>query len=315
MSEIKFSEAQANSLRGKVVVLTGGAQGIGAAAVELLYDIGAHVYFGDWDEKKGRQLQQDLESRKSKNGGSVSFRQVDVRKHDMQLALFDDAHNAHKRVDVAIQCAGVIEPKGWFEPEDLNLETVRKEPVPVKDNIEINLTSVLLFSRMALAYMKQDKTATNGSTTDNSFSKSIVLISSIAGITEAPGLFAYSAAKHGVIGIMRALRRFAPAKYGVRANAICPWATDTQLLAGVAPKWRREKMPINTPRDVALLVLQCAADGQLNGKAVFVAGGRGFDTEEGIDRCLPQWMGEENAEVFLRGQELLGLGDKWVDGQ
>lgn len=56
----------------------------------------------------------------------MSFRQVDVRKHEMQLALFDDAHSAHKRVDVAIQCAGIIEPKGWFEPEDLNLETVRK---------------------------------------------------------------------------------------------------------------------------------------------------------------------------------------------
>lgn len=104
----------------------GGAQGIGAAAVELLYDIGAHVFFGDWDEKKGRQLEQDLKSRTSKNGGSVAFRQVDVRNHDMQLALFDDAHNAHNRVDVAIQCAGLIEPKGWFEPEDLNLKTVRK---------------------------------------------------------------------------------------------------------------------------------------------------------------------------------------------
>jgi NAD(P)-dependent dehydrogenase (short-subunit alcohol dehydrogenase family) len=108
----------------------GGAQGIGAAAVELLYDIGAHVFFGDWDEKKGRQLEQDLKSRTSKNGGSVSFRQVDVRNHDMQLALFDDAHNAHNRVDVAIQCAGLIEPKGWFEPEDLNLETVRKVCLP-----------------------------------------------------------------------------------------------------------------------------------------------------------------------------------------
>lgn len=168
---------------------------------------------------------------------------------------------------------------------------------------------------MALAYMKRDSSPNGADGGPDDFSKSIVLTSSIAGITEAPGLFAYSAAKHGVIGIMRALRRFAPAKYGVRANAICPWATDTQLLAGVAPKWRKEKMPMNTPKDVALLILQCAADASLNGKAVFVAGGHGFDTEEGIDRTLPQWMGEENAKVFLRGQEILGLGDNWVDGQ
>ena len=56
----------------------------------------------------------------------MSFRQVDVRVHDMQLALFDDAHKAHGRVDAAIQCVGLAEPAGWFEPEDLNLETVRK---------------------------------------------------------------------------------------------------------------------------------------------------------------------------------------------
>jgi hypothetical protein len=138
------------------------------------------------------------------------------------------------------------------------------------------------------------------------FSRSIVLVSSIAGITEAPGLFAYGAAKHGVIGMMRALRRWAPVKYNVRANAICPWATDTQLLS-VKDIWVQEKMPLNTPKDVAQMIAQCAADAGLNGRAVFVSGGRGFDTEEGIDRTLPQWMGEKNAEEFFRGQELLGL--------
>lgn len=139
------------------------------------------------------------------------------------------------------------------------------------------------------------------------FSKSIVLVSSIAGITEAPGLFAYSPAKHGVIGLMRSLRPWAPIKYNVRANAICPWATDTQILGAVKEKWVQEKMPMNTPEDVARFIVQCAADKVLNGAAVFVSGGRGFDTEEGINRTLPLWMGEQNAAEFLRGQEVLGL--------
>lgn len=138
------------------------------------------------------------------------------------------------------------------------------------------------------------------------FSKSIVLVSSIAGITEAPGLFAYSTAKHGVIGLMRALRPWAPQRYGVRVNALCPWATDTQLL-GVKEKWVKEKMPLNTPTDVGKIILQCSSDRGLNGKAVFITGGRFFDTEEGVDRTLPQWMGEQNAKEFLKGQELLGL--------
>ena len=138
-------------------------------------------------------------------------------------------------------------------------------------------------------------------------SKSIVLVSSIAGITEAPGLFSYSPAKHGIIGLMRALRPWAPVKYGIRANAICPWATDTQLLGGVKSRWVQEKMPMNTPEDVARMIVQCALDRSLNGKAVFVSGGRGFDTEEGIERTQPQWMGEKNSKEFQKGQDLLGL--------
>lgn len=142
---------------------------------------------------------------------------------------------------------------------------------------------------------------------EDTFSKSIVLVSSIAGITEAPGLFAYSSAKHGVIGMMRALRPWAPTRYNVRANAICPWATDTQLLAGVRERWVEEKLPMNQPEDVAKMILQSAADSNMNGKAIFVTGGRGFDTEEGYDRTLPQWMGEQNARMFSKGQEILGL--------
>lgn len=157
-----------------------------------------------------------------------------------------------------------------------------------------------MFSRMALAYMK-------ASPKDDSTSRSIVLVSSIAGITEAPGLFAYSTAKHGVIGLMRALRPYTPLRYGVRVNAICPWATDTQLLAGVKDKWVQEKLPLNQPADVAGMILQCAADPSLNGRSVFVAGGKGIDTEEGYDRTQGQWMGEQLAEEWNRGQHVLGL--------
>ncbi|KAH8887028.1 putative oxidoreductase,short chain dehydrogenase [Thozetella sp. PMI_491] len=308
MAEIFYSQASAEKLRGRVVVLTGGGQGIGAALVGLLHGLGAHVFFGDWDKGKGQHVERTMGLQKSPNGGSVHFVPLDVRDYQSQLALFEGAYQKHGRVDVAISCAAVTEPGGWFEPEDLNLKTVRTEPLKLKENIDINLTSVLSFSRIALAYMKESKSAE-----PVAFSKSIILVSSIAGITEAPGLFAYSSGKHGVIGLMRALRPWAPVKYGVRANAICPWATDTQLLAGVRERWVQEKMPMNQPADVARIIIQCAADASLNGKAVFVSGGRGFDTEEGVERTQPQWMGKENSAIFQRGQEILGLGDNWTD--
>ncbi|KAK0724835.1 hypothetical protein B0H67DRAFT_657632 [Lasiosphaeris hirsuta] len=306
MAEILYSETLAQRLRGKVVVMTGGAQGIGAATVAQLHALGAHVFFGDWDVTHGAKLEDDLRAKANPQGGSAHFRQLDVRDYSSQLALFDAAYRAHGQIDVAISCAAVKEPSGYFEPADLDLESVRKEPSAINDAMAINLTSVLHFTRLALAHMKSSPAPAPP------FTRSITLISSIAGITEAPGLFAYGAAKHGVIGLMRALRPWAPVRYGVRVNAICPWATDTQLLSGVKGRWAAEKMPLNTPDDVARQIMQSAADATLNGTAVFVTGGQGFDTEEGVDRCRPKWMGEENAAEFDKGQKILGLGGDWT---
>ena len=57
--------------------------------------------------------------------GNVHFFHLDVRDYASQLALFDLAHEKYGHVDVAVSCAAVGEPGGWFEPENLNLETVR----------------------------------------------------------------------------------------------------------------------------------------------------------------------------------------------
>ncbi len=180
-----------------------------------------------------------------------------------------------------------------------------QEPHALADRLAINLTSVLLFSRLALAYMKP--AAGGGAPADEGAAKSITLVSSIAGITEAPGLFGYTSAKHGVIGLMRALRRYAPPRYGgVRANAGCPWATDTDMMAGT-DVWTGAGLPLNSPADVGRVMLGLAADPDRNGAAAFVSGGRAFDTEAGIAETLPVWMGRENAAEWLRGQELLGL--------
>lgn len=267
-----------------------------------LHRLGAHVFFGDWDATAGGALSARLSvstSGAEGTGGTVHFSRLDVRDYASQLALFDAARSEHGRVDAAVSCAAVSEPTGgWFDPADLDLVSVRTEPTPVADAVTINLTSVLHFVRIALAY----------TTEASSSSPSITLVSSIAGITEAPGLFAYAAAKHGVVGLMRALRPWAPALYGVRVNALCPWATDTQMLAGpVRERWVAEAMPLNVPDDVARLICQCVADPSLNGRAIFVTGGRGFDTEEGVDRTRPLWMGEQNAADFDKGQAILGL--------
>lgn len=90
----------------------------------MFYKYGAHVYFGDWDDAKGKQVEQELRAKDT--GGSVHFQKLDVRDYNSQLALFDTPFDEHGRVDVAVSCAAVSEPEGMFDPHHLNLKTVRK---------------------------------------------------------------------------------------------------------------------------------------------------------------------------------------------
>lgn len=66
-------------------------------------------------------------------------------------------------------------------------------------------------------------------------------------------------------------------------------------------------MPLNTPTCVAKQITQLILSPTLNGRVVYVAGGRGFDTECGVEATRPQWMGEANNKIWERGQEILGL--------
>lgn len=143
--------------------------------------------------------------------------------------------------------------------------------------------------------------------------KSIMLFSSVAGFKESPGLFAYSASKHGVMGLMRSLRGYLPSTFNVRLNVVCPWATDTQMFDNIRDMWVRESLPLNTPDQVARIVVQCTADQRIHGRAVYIAGGKGFDIEEGIDRLEPEWMGETQARDLAKGQSVLGTVSMPVD--
>jgi hypothetical protein len=86
-----------------------------------------------------------------------------------------------------------------------------------------------------------------------------------------------------------------------------PWATDTQLFAGVHAKWIRNDMPINTPLDVAKYTIQVTADPQANGKALYITGGNAFDIEAGLRETQPQWLGPKNSQELEQGQVILGV--------
>ena len=70
---------------------------------------------------------------------------------------------------------------------------------------------------------------------------------------------------------------------------------------------RDNNIHMNTPEEVAKVIVQVAADGKAHGKAVYVAGGRAFNVEEGIERLDGEWLGgEEWVEDLRRTQVLIG---------
>jgi len=175
---------------------------------------------------------------------------------------------------------------------------------PSTKTLDVNLTGTLYFSRIAAVYLKQGA----GPQDD----KSLLLVSSTAGFKETPGLFVYTASKHGSMGLLRSLRPYLPKSHNIRVNAICPWMTDTIMVEGIREDWIREGLPVNTPAAVGRVIIEVVADGESNGKAVFVEGGRGWDIEEGINRTEEQWLGANVSRTLARGQELLGDGTDWT---
>ncbi|MCJ1477989.1 hypothetical protein MMC13_006664 [Lambiella insularis] len=304
MSRFAPAEERLANLRGKVVVLTGGANGIGAATVRLLFEAGASVVFGDVDTKNGEPIVEELRSQE------VLFMKTDASKYEDNIALFKTAYELYGKVDHAMSIAGIVEQGNWFDPS-LTLESVEKvnrlDLEPTKIVLDVNLVGVLYFARIASVYLRQNR--------KEGEDKSLTLLSSVAGFKESPGLFVYQAAKHGVLGLMRTLRPYLPVACGIRVNAICPWMTATAVVAGIEGNWYKENLPVNQPADVAKVIVDVTRSEKLNGKAFYIEGGRGWEIEDKINELEPQWLGEEASRSLAKGQALLGNGTGWTSKQ
>jgi NAD(P)-dependent dehydrogenase (short-subunit alcohol dehydrogenase family) len=93
---------------------------------------------------------------------------------------------------------------GW------NADCWENQEPDIDDSLDVNLRGPILFSRIASVYLRQqpqNEQSSSSTTTEKAATKSLTLVSSVAGFTEAPGLAVYSAGKHGVYGLMRALRK------------------------------------------------------------------------------------------------------------
>lgn len=319
------------TLSGKVIVITGGALGVGAALVRLMHSSGAHVFFGDVLDEPGKKLEEELSSR---GNSKIKFVHCDATSYAQNLDLFNAAYEACGRVDHAVANAGIGEQGQVFDP-NLTLDSVKEEPVKGVRVLDINLKGEIYFARIASVYLRQPDV--NGKNSTTAADKSLTLVSSVAGFREDPGLFVYIAAKHGVLGLMRSLRKCGNLKFSksmntraddvfrsvlirsspnaIRTNAICPWMTRTRLTLGIEDAWVKAGLPSNTPEDVAKVIAGVMVDGEINGGTMYIEGGRAWNIEEGLLATRRQWLGEQREADLDRGTALMGGGEHWIENK
>ena len=217
-------------LKGKIVLISGGARGQGAAEARLFAAEGARVVIGDVLEAEGKKLADEI-------GAAAVFVRQDVTKEEDWAAAIAAAKTLGG-LHGLVNNAGIYQPKTLMETDAALFER----------HMRINQLGCFLGMKAVVPLMEQ------------SGGGSIVNISSVAGLRGSPGAIAYSATKWALRGMTKAAAiDLAPRK--IRVNSIHPGPIDTDMLKVRTPEQNRERLtrvPMNrmgTAEEVSRLVL------------------------------------------------------------
>ncbi len=194
----------ATELEGKVGLVTGGTSGIGRETAVLFARAGAKVVVAGRRAVEGEETIELIHAA----GGDGVFVKTDVSKATEVETLVQTAVEKFGRLDIAFNNAGI---EGVWSP------IVRQSEEDWDRTIAINLKGVWLCLKYEIRQML--KQGGGGA---------IVNMSSITGLVGAVGVAAYSASKHGVIGLTQTAA-LENAKTGIRINAVCPGFTETPM--------------------------------------------------------------------------------------
>jgi NAD(P)-dependent dehydrogenase (short-subunit alcohol dehydrogenase family) len=242
----------------KVALITGGGSGIGRASALALSAEGASIMISDRSVEGGEESVRLIQAA----GGNAIFIACDVSKSDQVEALVAGTIQEYGRLDCAVNSAGV--------GGDMT-STDRREESAWDLVMNVNLKGVWLSMKYEIPPMLA------------AGSGSIVNIASAAGLIGFRYGSAYSASKHGVVGLTRSAALEYATK-GIRVNAVCPGFTDTPMvdtMKEVNPHMSEATIKaipmrrLGTPEEIAQAVLWlCAPDSSfVTGHALAIDGG------------------------------------------
>ncbi|GLY34828.1 short-chain dehydrogenase [Amycolatopsis sp. NBRC 101858] len=248
----------AEELAGKVVVITGGGQGIGAATASALSRLGARVVIGDLDQVRAEKTAGELDAE------ALPLDVTDIKGF---TEFLDEVERRHGRIDVLVNNAGIM-PLALLEEE--SDATTRRQ-------LEINLHAVIHGTREAVKRMRPRR------------SGHIVNVASFAGKAGFPGAATYCATKHAVVGLSEAVHLELHGS-GVHISCVMPAIVRTELASGLG---EAKLFKSSRPEDVADAIVATLRKPRFE---VFVP--RSVGTMGKLTRLLPRRAGEALARAL-----------------
>jgi len=228
-------------LENKVVLISGGAKGMGAAEAKLFAKEGAKIVIGDLLEAEGKQVEAEI----NEIGGECLFVPLDVTDEDQWKQAVAAAVARFGKLDVLVNNAGIFRS---HRIEDTNTDEWDQV-------MDINAKGVFLGAKAVIPAMRE---AGGGS---------IINLSSVAGLVGAAYSSAYTASK-GAVRLFTKSTAIQYAADGIRSNSIHPGVIQTDMTAGAIAdsKFKAERVDptplarLGQPEDVAYGVLYLASD-------------------------------------------------------
>jgi len=246
-------------LEDRVAIVTGAAQGIGAACAERLAQDGAAVALWDVDDARGQALAAEL----SAQGRRAIYRHCNVADKGEVDAALAATLEAFGRVDALVNNAGIFKAADFLEITEADWDAV----------IDVNLKGAFLVGQaVARAMVAENAPGT------------IVNMSSVNGIMAIPSIASYNASKGGVNQLTRVMA-LALADHGIRVNAVAPGTIATELAqrAVLGSEEAKQRIMSRTPmkrlgepREIAdvCAFLISSASSYITGEIVYIDGGR-----------------------------------------